>query len=298
MGKLIIDTPDSTFYYCGSCAERVAHNSWECHSCGHDLRQNKSFRVPADFDPAISILEQLKIFERAKLTDGLASVATAKKLQINAEGASFFYCKNCRAAVSRTELQCPNCGVLFSEIINVDSAGKSQAFEKSTPIVSDDWRPPPPSGIKTPEIQTDFNSSERVEIEYVGFWPRVGAYIIDFIILLIIAFLFGVLIGFWFGDAALYMDGFSDLFGLVLTWVYFSWWESSEKQATLGKMAISAKVIDHDGNRISFGRATGRHFGKILSGIIFGIGYLVVAFHPEKKGLHDHIADTYVIKSH
>jgi len=32
MGKLIIDTPDSTFYYCGSCAERVAHNSWECHS--------------------------------------------------------------------------------------------------------------------------------------------------------------------------------------------------------------------------------------------------------------------------
>ena len=297
MGKLIIDTSDTTYYYCGSCAERVSYHTVDCHSCGHDLRHKKSFRVPADFDPSSSILEQLEIFERAKLTNGMASVATAKKLQINAEGASFYYCKNCRTAVSRTELQCPQCGALFSEIINVDSAGKTQDFEKSAPVVSDAWTPPSADEIKSPEIQTGFIPSDKDEVEYVGFWPRVGAYILDFIILMIIAVLFGAFIGLLFWEAAVYMDGFWDLFGIVLTWLYFAWWESSDKQATPGKTAIGAKVVDTNGNRISFGHATGRHLGKILSGIIFGIGFLIVAFHPEKKGLHDHVANTYVIKS-
>ncbi|GEQ96830.1 hypothetical protein JCM17844_04670 [Iodidimonas gelatinilytica] len=72
--------------------------------------------------------------------------------------------------------------------------------------------------------------------------------------------------------------------------------ESSEKQATLGKAAIGIKVTDMNGQRISFLRATGRHFGKILSTIILLIGYVMILFTKRKQGLHDMIAGCLVLK--
>jgi uncharacterized RDD family membrane protein YckC len=70
--------------------------------------------------------------------------------------------------------------------------------------------------------------------------------------------------------------------------------ESSSYQATLGKMIFGMKVTDLYGNRISFARATGRHFAKILSGMILGIGFIMVAFTERKQGLHDLLAGTLV----
>ena len=66
---------------------------------------------------------------------------------------------------------------------------------------------------------------------------------------------------------------------------------------TPGKMAIRVKVIRTDGSEIGYGRAFLREVpGKFLSGLILGIGYLMIAFDAQKQGLHDKIADTYVIK--
>jgi uncharacterized RDD family membrane protein YckC len=61
-------------------------------------------------------------------------------------------------------------------------------------------------------------------------------------------------------------------------------------------MALGIKVTDLSGNAISFGRATVRHFGKILSAIILLAGYLMVAFTAKKQGLHDMIAGCLVVK--
>ena len=72
--------------------------------------------------------------------------------------------------------------------------------------------------------------------------------------------------------------------------------ESSEYQATLGKMLLGLKVTDLKGRRISFLRATGRHFGKILSGLILGIGFFMIAFTKKKQGLHDIITECLVLK--
>ena len=77
-------------------------------------------------------------------------------------------------------------------------------------------------------------------------------------------------------------------------WLYFALMESSTRQATLGKMALDMKVTDDEGNRISFGRATGRYFAKILSALILLIGFIMVAFTDRKRGLHDMIAGTLV----
>ena len=70
---------------------------------------------------------------------------------------------------------------------------------------------------------------------------------------------------------------------------------SSEKQATVGKMVLGMVVTDVNGGRISFGRATGRHFAKWLSALILGIGFLMAAFTERKQALHDMIADTLVV---
>jgi uncharacterized RDD family membrane protein YckC len=82
----------------------------------------------------------------------------------------------------------------------------------------------------------------------------------------------------------------------VVSWLYSALMERSSKQATLGKMALGIRVTDLDGNRIGFGKATGRYFAKILSALILGIGFLMVAFTQRKQGLHDMLAGTLVMR--
>src|SRR5690242_4773477 len=81
------------------------------------------------------------------------------------------------------------------------------------------------------------------------------------------------------------------LFGL---WLYEAFLLSSPYQATLRKMIFGMKVTDLYGNRISFALATGRHFAKWLSGMLLGIGYIMVGFTGRKQGLHDMLAGTLV----
>jgi len=66
---------------------------------------------------------------------------------------------------------------------------------------------------------------------------------------------------------------------------------------TLGKMAVGLRVVTDRGQRLSFLNATGRYFAKFISAIILGIGFIMVAFTDRKRGLHDMIAGTLVIKS-
>jgi hypothetical protein len=85
------------------------------------------------------------------------------------------------------------------------------------------------------------------------------------------------------------------LLGLVVGWLYFALQESSTAQATLGKRALGIKVTDANGRRIGFGRATGRFFGKILSGLVFAIGFMLAGWTERKQALHDFLAGTLVV---
>ena len=84
--------------------------------------------------------------------------------------------------------------------------------------------------------------------------------------------------------------------GLILSWLYFAGFESSSMQGTPGKKIMGIIVTDTDGDRISFGMATGRFLGKGISASILGIGYLIAFFTPKKQALHDFIAGTIVIR--
>ena len=80
----------------------------------------------------------------------------------------------------------------------------------------------------------------------------------------------------------------------IIDWLYYAIMES-RKGATFGKMALGITVLDMSGRPVSFGRATGRYFGKILSGIILGIGYIIAGFTQQKQALHDILAGCIVV---
>jgi uncharacterized RDD family membrane protein YckC len=82
----------------------------------------------------------------------------------------------------------------------------------------------------------------------------------------------------------------------LVQWLYEALLTSSTWQATVGKRVLNLKVTDEKGSRISFERATGRFFAKIISGLIMYIGFIMIAFTPRKQGLHDMIAGTLVMK--
>lgn len=144
--------------------------------------------------------------------------------------------------------------------------------------------------------------------EYAGFWKRLAAAIIDGLIMVpvnlvvqvpfdISPFSPGLGPDATIDDFTTYLTriGIASAVTFVLTWLYYALMESSKYRATLGKLVLGIVVTDMDGQRISFGRATGRYFAKIISQIILFIGYLMIAFTEKKQGLHDIIADTLVV---
>jgi uncharacterized RDD family membrane protein YckC len=85
--------------------------------------------------------------------------------------------------------------------------------------------------------------------------------------------------------------------GFVGSWLYFAMMESSSWQATLGKRALSIEVTDLAGQRVSFGRASGRHFSKIITNLIpLFIGYILAGFTEKKQAIHDMIASCLVLR--
>ena len=152
-------------------------------------------------------------------------------------------------------------------------------------------------------------------MSYAGFWKRFAAFLIDS---LLIGAVMGILIlifgaGMFTSMSSMDPSELSEegagamaagIIGGLMTfivvasaaqWLYFALMESSAKQATLGKMALGIIVTDVSGNRLTFGRATGRYFGKILSGLILYIGYIMAGFTEKKQALHDMIAGCLVV---
>jgi uncharacterized RDD family membrane protein YckC len=161
--------------------------------------------------------------------------------------------------------------------------------------------PPFPPG--TPQT-LDYAASQAGSpgyLGYSGFWRRVAASLIDGIVVLlgsvVLGIVLGVLLAAGGGRNKEVAQMFGNLLGVVTGWLYAALMESSEYQGTVGKMALGIKVTDMYGRRISFGRATGRHFAKILSSLTVFVGYIMVVFTERKQGLHDMIAGCLVPKA-
>jgi uncharacterized RDD family membrane protein YckC len=139
-------------------------------------------------------------------------------------------------------------------------------------------QPPPPPTAQAVPIPAG-------AVMYAGFWERFVAIVIDAVIL---SLAMGIVSAATFGA------------GVVLSffapWLYEAFMLSSEWQATVGKRAMSIVVTDISGKRITFARATGRHFAKWISVLLCFIGFIIAAFTEKKQALHDMIAETLVVK--
>jgi len=135
---------------------------------------------------------------------------------------------------------------------------------------------------------------------YAGFWKRFAAALIDCVILVAVSALAGWVAGTVYGQSAGSYDeriaeAIGNVVGIIVWWLYYASLESSARQATLGKLALGIKVVDLQGGRIAFGRATGRHFGKFISWLILMIGFLMAGFTAKKQALHDMMAGCLVV---
>lgn len=134
-----------------------------------------------------------------------------------------------------------------------------------------------------------------VALNYAGFWIRLGAVILDSILL-------------FFGYFALMMifmpammsgeEVAPNVIFTVLTYalyIFYYVFFHGKFGATPGKMAVAIKVVMPDGSPITYARAFGRMLGELVNGFTFTIGYIIAAFDKEKRALHDFIANTRVI---
>ncbi|MGA8570980.1 MAG: RDD family protein [Desulfobaccales bacterium] len=160
-----------------------------------------------------------------------------------------------------------------------------------------------------PQIQRTA-ARRPVPFEYAGFWLRLVALVIDSIFIAIVILgavtvarvILGVAVHVRLGAGGHGFQAFERGRGLifliimVVPWLYWALMESSSHQATLGKMALGLKVTDLEGEPISFGRATGRYFGKIVSELILYIGFMMAGWTAKKQALHDIMAGTLVVR--
>jgi uncharacterized RDD family membrane protein YckC len=144
------------------------------------------------------------------------------------------------------------------------------------------------------------SENKEQNLEFVGFWIRVWATIIDtFLIgLITVPLLISVYgtdyyatesTGFIAGPAGFFISWVFPAIAIIVFWNY--------KSATPGKMAISAKIVDaQTGKKASTRQLVGRYFGYFLSTIPLGLGIIWVAFDKRKQGWHDKLAGTVVVR--
>jgi uncharacterized RDD family membrane protein YckC len=219
------------------------------------------------------------------------------------------YCSKCGSQVEDGAAFCPACG---QAVLPSASSGAALPMEANSaaalpPGYGASAYPAPPVVYAHPTVQ------------YAGFWLRVVAYLIDSVVMglafmaLFIPFamltgLTAVLGNIHPGDdprnvgAVLGGTFFLGLFtvaclGFLGAWLYHAKMESSSWQATLGKKALNLRVTDLYGAPVSFNRATGRHFAKLITGLIpLGVGFMLAGLTERRQALHDMIASCLVLR--
>ncbi len=211
------------------------------------------------------------------------------------------YCSKCGSEISPATAFCSTCGQSISGLVPAERA----ALPSLTPVDPNLYAP-----LVVP-------AASYGAVEYAGFWLRFVAYLIDgvisglaFLVLLIPLFILtgaGAALG-RIGsgedissEAATFL-GLGFIFGFLgiiflVSWLYHALSESSSWQATPGKKMLNLKVTDLTGQPISFGRASGRFFAKIITGMIpLMIGYIIAGFTEKKQAIHDMIASCLVLR--
>lgn len=204
------------------------------------------------------------------------------------------FCQDCGNEIASQYKFCPACGGRNLALAKPTLQASPPAYQQpinQPPTSASNWQNQVAVGVAS----TGMVFGQR---SYAGFWRRLFAYLLDLLLTSVVFFILGMVIGYVAPNINTSSTEVAfNLLAILITWIYFANSESGIHQATFGKRALGLKVCDVSGNRLTFGRASGRFFGKIISGLIFGIGFLMVAFTKQKQGLHDQMAKALVIRT-
>jgi uncharacterized RDD family membrane protein YckC len=223
------------------------------------------------------------------------------------------YCSKCGSLVEDGAAFCPACGQPVRLSASGSAGLPAASSATALPVGYDPNVYPTASQTAPPVVYA------QPGVQYAGFWLRVVAYLIDSIILglgfmaLFIPFaimtgLTAVLGNIHPGDdprdvgtvlgGAFFLGLFTiACLGFLGAWLYHAKMESSSWQATLGKKALNLRVTDLNGAQVSFNRATGRHFAKLITGLIpLGVGFMLAGLTERRQALHDMIAGCLVLR--
>lgn len=213
------------------------------------------------------------------------------------------YCSKCGSVIADGSTFCSQCGQ-SSGLVPASPTGTAPVVATGLPLA-------------VPPVVAVGAATPGVTVAYAGFWLRVLAYLIDAIILGVFAvpIVVGAAMAMGLGgifariprDGDPFVNGpppifllfiwFCVLLGVGGTWLYNALLESSEWQGSAGKKALGLIVTDMTGRRVTFARASGRHFGKIVTSFIpLGIGYALAGFTEKRQALHDMLASCLVLR--
>lgn len=191
-------------------------------------------------------------------------------------------------------LTCPHCG--FSRELPPDQA-PAVAVRVTCPRCREQFRFPAAEPVPPPLAEP----VAATALPKAGFWIRLVAAVVDATLITALQLILGTVL---IAAALMLTDEGGRGLGLFIAWsfgpalgvAYYVGFTGYCGQ-TPGKLALRVKVIGTDGGDIGYGRALLREVpGKFLSALLFGLGYLMIAFDGQKQGLHDKLVDTYVIK--
>jgi uncharacterized RDD family membrane protein YckC len=193
------------------------------------------------------------------------------------------------AAGGGGEAVCAECGQLFP-LDDTIKVGNARVCANCKPVFVQKMR----EGV---------NLQQPGALNYAGFWIRFGAYFLDGIILYVVNAFIKVACGFGVASFLIRVPP-GESFGPLLIGLFFlqmviamsyETFMVGKYGATLGKMACKLRVVTPEGSRVSYARALGRYFSKIVSSIICFIGFIMAGFDPEKRALHDRMCSTRVV---
>lgn len=223
-------------------------------------------------------------------------------------------CERCGKHASEGDRFCPECGSALAAPPHAEPFGAPEGVIAQTeaslelaavPVHGADVPPPPlpgapPHAAPVPAVAFEATAPPApAPLPFAGFWRRFVALVLDATLLFFPQAILRVLMGLpvlsyddeWGDKTALT----AELFGVALTVLYCATLEASGGQGSLGQQMMGLAVTDTRGRRIGFGRALARQFGKVLSTLLCGAGYLLQLWNGKRQTLHDMMSGSLVL---
>ena len=247
---------------CSNCQNEVLQSALYCNHCGNQLQ------VRCNSCRALNSTES-----------NFCNACGANLRAGTPTGARFDEEPHDPYAASFASVQCPRCS-------GINEPGSTYCYRCGYPL----------EGAQLP-AQLTIGETTFHRVQPAGFWIRFVAYIVDWVVTAVVE---GLLFALFAGDSGIggIFDeslGALDFWSYLMTGAYFTigvavW------STTIGKRIFGLYVMRPDGSRVGVGRALGRYLATILSGIILFIGFIMIGVRRDKRGLHDLIADTVVVR--